>query len=84
MASYPGFTYTDDGNKGTATDVTTKLYGIKTQKDYYQKLLKEQDMDGPLPISYTFDPNYNFTNIASTVVWSILATSIVYYVFIKL
>ena len=84
MASYPGFDYTDDGNKGTSTDVTTVLNTIKTQKDNYQKLLKEQDMDGPLPISYTFDPNYNFTNIASTVVWSILATSIVYYVFIKL
>ena len=81
MASYPGFAY---GSAGTAADVTDVLNRIKTEKDKYQKLLKEQDMDGPLPISYTFDPNYNFTNIASTVVWSILATSIVYYVFIKL
>jgi hypothetical protein len=65
----------------------TLLDNIRTNiKDQKLKLKEPYINSAPSSSStlYMYNPNYNMTNTISTVVWSILATSIVYYVFVKL
>jgi hypothetical protein len=75
---------TDTNNINSDDDMlsTMSAYGESVKKN--NVLLQSQDLNNPSSLSYVYDPNYNITNTISTVVWSILATSIIYYVFIKL
>ena len=59
------------------------VQNLRTEIEENTLKLNQQNLN-PSSMSYVYNPNYNITNTISTVVWSILATSIVYYVFIKL
>ena len=74
-------------NGGTAISSAPQLNTINNLNTYIDNnvlKLKNQNINPPSSTLYLYNPNYNMTNTISTVVWSILATSIVYYVFIKL
>jgi len=60
------------------------INALNTYTDNNVLKLKNQNINPSSSTLYLYNPNYNMTNTISTVVWSILATSIVYYVFIKL
>jgi hypothetical protein len=83
---YNYYAKSDTTNIDSSIDVAI-LTAINASRDNVHKnsiLLQSQDLNNPSSLSYVYDPNYNITNTISTVVWSILATSIIYYVFIKL
>jgi hypothetical protein len=83
MPNYYATTSKTASKTGDDNMLSTMIaYGESVKKN--NVLLQSQDLNNPSSLSYVYDPNYNITNTISTVVWSILATSIIYYVFIKL
>jgi hypothetical protein len=69
-----------------SSSADTAIANSKILRETTEKNVLKLKNQNPNPSStpYLYSPHYNITNTVSTVVWSILATSIVYYVFIKL
>ena len=69
-----------------STNADNAITYSKNLRETTEKNVSKLKNQNPNPSStpYLYSPHYNITNTVSTVVWSILATSIVYYVFIKL
>ena len=84
MSNYNSITDpTSDAYSTNTLGAVNSIQQLRTEIDSNTLKLNQQNLN-PSSISYVYNPNYNITNTVSTVVWSILATSIVYYVFIKL